>query len=253
MTRSAHHVLITGGSSGIGFAIASRLAADGHAVTIAGRHKNVLQEAAAKIPKAAFVLLDVTNDVSVKTGVAAAVQQSGEISALVNNAGQALSAPFAETSLEAWQAILDINLTGTFRCIQAVLPYLKQSKGRIVNVASTAGLKGYPYVAAYVAAKHGVVGLTMTLAQELAREGIAVNAVCPGFTRTPMLERTLTTICEKTGRSRDQALATITSLNPQGRLIEPEEVADVVSWLLSDAARAVTGQKIAVAAGEVLP
>lgn len=253
MTRSGHHALITGGSSGIGFAIASRLAADGHAVTIAGRRENTLQEAVAKISKAAFVLLDVTDDHSVQTGMAAAVRQSGAISALVNNAGQALSAPFADTSLQAWHATLDVNLTGTFRCIQAALPQLKQTQGRIVNVASTAGLKGYPYVAAYVAAKHGVVGLTMTLAQELAREGIAVNVVCPGFTRTPMLERALATICEKTGRSRDEALATITSLNPQGRLIEPEEVADVVSWLLSDAARAVTGQKIAVAAGEALP
>lgn len=253
MNPTPHHALITGGASGIGLAIAEKLARDGHVVTIAGRRKDALQDAAGKIKGAAYVVMDVTDEASVQAAVELSVKQKGFITALVNNAGQAASTPFVKTSLETWHRALDVNLTGIFRCIQAALPYLQKARGgRIVNIASAAGLKAYPYTAAYVAAKHGVVGLTRALAQELAKDGIAVNAVCPGFTKTPMLERAIATISEKTGRSREEALAEIVKLNPQGRLIEPGEVAAVVSWLLSDSARAVTGQAIAVAGGEAV-
>jgi NAD(P)-dependent dehydrogenase (short-subunit alcohol dehydrogenase family) len=253
MTQAPHHALITGGATGIGFAIAERLSQDGHTVTLAGRRKDALEDAVAKLKSAAFVVCDVTREASVQAAVELAVKQKGPLTALINNAGVAASAPFARVSLETWQKTLDVNLTGTFLCIRAALPFLQKAKhGRIVNIASTAGLKGYPYTAPYVAAKHGVVGLTKTLAQELAKDGIAVNAVCPGFTRTPMLERALATISEKTGRRREQALHELTRLNPQGRLIEPAEVAEVVAWLLSDAGRAVTGQTIAVAGGEAM-
>ena len=253
MSENRHHALITGGAGGIGFAIARRLARDGHAVTLAGRRQDALEDAAGKIGGSAFVVMDVTDEASVQTALETAVKQKGFLTALVNNAGHAASAPFAKTSLETWQKTLAVNLTGTFLVTQAALPSLQKAGcGRIVNIASTAGLKGYPYTAAYVAAKHGVVGLTKTLAQELAKDGIAVNAVCPGFTRTAMLERALAAISEKTGRSREDALAEIIRHNPQARLIEPEEVAEVVAWLLSDAAKAVTGQTIAVAGGEAL-
>ncbi len=177
---------------------------------------------------------------------------SGPITLLVNNAGQAESAPFAKTSLELWQRMLAVNLTGSFLCAQAALPDMLQAGwGRIVNIASTAGLKGYAYVAAYSAAKHGVIGLTRSLALEVAKKGITVNAVCPGYTDTDILRDSIANVVAKTGRSADDARAEFAAGNPQGRIVQPHEVADAVRWLCGDGASSITGQSISVSGGEV--
>jgi NAD(P)-dependent dehydrogenase (short-subunit alcohol dehydrogenase family) len=152
-----------------------------------------------------------------------------------------------------WDATLALNLTGTFHCLRACAPAMqKRGRGRVVAVASTAGLVGYPYVSAYVAAKHGVIGLVRALALEYASAGVTVNAVCPGFTDTPLLDGAVGTIVAKTGRSADDARKTLARSNPQGRLVTPQEVADAVLWLVGDGASSVTGQAIVVAGGEVM-
>ena len=190
---------------------------------------------------------------AVERGVAAAIEAAGEIAVLVNCAGEAPSAPFEKTDLALWQRVLSINLTGVYLVTQAALASVRRAgNGRIVNVASTAGLTGYPYVSAYCASKHGVIGLTRALALELARTDVTVNAVCPGFTDTPLIDGALETISRKTGRSREEARASLARSNPQGRLVTPGEVADAVSWLVSQGAGAITGQAIAVAGGEIL-
>jgi len=176
----------------------------------------------------------------------------GPITILVNNAGQAESAPFAKTSHELWQRMLAVNLTGVFLCARQALPdMLAAGSGRIVNIASTAGQVGYPYVAAYTAAKHGVVGLTRSLAIEVARRGITVNAVCPGYTETDILHESIANVIEKTGRSAHEAREEFAKGNPQQRIIRPQEVADAVRWLCGDGASAITGQSISVSGGEV--
>lgn len=254
MSGKTIHVLITGGGSGIGLAAAKAFAEEGHTVTIAGRSRKKLDKAVKGLPGAQFAVMDVTDEKSVNSAVEGVEKKSGPVRVLVNNAGAAHSAPFAKTAPGAWQAMLDVNLTGTYLVTRACLPGMRKNGGGcIVNIASTAGLKGYPYTSAYVAAKHGVVGLTRALALELARDRITVNAVCPGFTRTKMVENAVKTISKKTGMSEKEALAEIVKFNPQKRLIEPEEVATTVVWLASHAARTVTGQAIAVAGGEVMP
>jgi len=186
--------------------------------------------------------------------VQAARAAHGPIDILVANAGAAESAPIGRLDLAHWQRMLGVNLTGAFLSVKAALPDLTRKGaggGRIVLMASTAGLKGYPYVAAYCAAKHGVVGLARALAVELAAAGVTVNAVCPGFTETPLLEASLANIAAKTGRSRGEARAELKRLNLQERFVKPEEVADTVLWLCTPAAQAVTGQAISVSGGEV--
>ena len=171
----------------------------------------------------------------------------------MNNAGQATSAAFAKTSTAALEDMMAVNFYGTWHMTQALLPgMLARGSGRVINIVSTAGLVGYPYVAAYVAAKHAVIGLTRALALEVARKGITVNAVCPGFTETPLLEASVATIIAKTGRAADAARAELARTNPSGRLVRPEEVADAVVWLASPGASAINGQAIAVACGEVM-
>jgi NAD(P)-dependent dehydrogenase (short-subunit alcohol dehydrogenase family) len=197
----------------------------------------------------AWQAVDVTDPAS----VAEAFARAGAADILVNNAGQAASSPFMRTDAELWQRMLDVNLTGAYHCIQAALPgMLDAGWGRIVNVASTAGLTGYRYVAAYCAAKHGLVGLTRALALELAMKGITVNAVCPGYTETDIVQEAVANIVRKTGRSAEQARAELAAGNPQGRLVQPDEVAHAVAMLCMPAAAAMNGQAIAVAGGEVM-
>ncbi len=250
------HALVTGGATGIGLAIAQALLAQGVKVTITGRTEVNLQTAVQSCHEAGLIqalMMDVSDSASVTAGFAQAVQQFGAVDILINNAGQASSAPFLKTTEAQWQHMLAVNLTGTFLCTQQVLPVmLAQAWGRIVNVASTAGLKGYAYVAAYAAAKHGVIGLTKSLALEVAQKGVTVNAVCPGYTETDIVRDAIANIMTKTGRSEAQARAELAAANPQQRLIQPEEVADAVLWLCSPASAAQNGQSIAVAGGEVM-
>jgi 3-hydroxybutyrate dehydrogenase len=251
------HALITGASRGIGAAIARALAGAGAAVTLAGRGGDALDALAAELCARGHavhvVSMDVTDEAAVRAGCAGAEAALGAIDVLVNNAGVAESAPFPRMDRDHWERMLAVNLTGPFLCCRAVLPgMIDRSFGRIVNIASTAGLRGYAYVAAYSAAKHGVIGLTRSLALETARRGITVNAVCPGYTQTSMLERTIANIQAKTGRTAEEARAELVRGNPQGRLIQPEEVAATVLWLCAPGSESVTGQSIALAGGEVM-
>jgi NAD(P)-dependent dehydrogenase (short-subunit alcohol dehydrogenase family) len=197
--------------------------------------------------------VDVGNADSVAAAFARATETFGPVSILVNNAGQAAGAHFAKTDPELWQRMLAVNLTGTYHGIRAALPgMLEQGWGRIVNIASTASLKGYAYVSAYCAAKHGVLGLTRALAQELAAKPVTVNAVCPGYTETDIVRETLVSIRARTGRSLDEAKAELVKHNPQGRLIRPEEVANAVLWLCLPGTESITGQAISVSGGETM-
>jgi NAD(P)-dependent dehydrogenase (short-subunit alcohol dehydrogenase family) len=245
MMLAGKHALVTGGARGIGAAIAQALVAHGARVTILGRGLSP--------DSAEYVRADVTDPQAVAQAFDQARQRSGTIDILVNNAGQASSAPFLKTDLALWRRMMAVNLDGTFHCIQAALPGMLESGwGRIVNIASTAGIAGYSYVSAYCAAKHGVVGLTRALALELATKGVSVNAVCPGFTETDMLKETVANITAKTGRTPEQARAELAAHNPQKRLVQPAEVANAVAWLCLPGSEAVTGQTIAVAGGEVM-
>lgn len=243
------HAVVTGGGSGIGAAIAASLVSAGAAVTIMGRNDDKLRKVADDIG-AARELADVTDRGQVVTAFASAVKNNGCVDILVNNAGMAQAVPFAKMQDELWDQTIAVNLTGVYNCTRAVTEsMLAAGAGRIVNIASTAARTGFAYVAAYCAAKHGVLGLTRSLALEFAKKGITVNAVCPGYTNTDMVESAVENVIAKTGRTREQALAEILKSNPQGRLVEPEEVADAVIWLCQQ--QSVTGQAIAVDGGEV--
>lgn len=252
---AGQHALVTGAGSGIGAAVARELAMLGARVSLLGRRREALEEALGTLAGEGHgvVVADITDHDAVHAAIQEAVSQRGGIDILVNNAGAAGSAPAAKTSPELWQQMIAVNLSGTFFCTHAVLPGMQtRTHGRIVNVASTAGLVGYAYVSAYCAAKHGVIGFTRALALEVARQGITVNAVCPGYTDTPLLDEAVGNIVAKTGRSADEARSTLASGNPQGRLVTPEDVARTVAWLCLPGSEAVHGQAIAVAGGEIM-
>jgi NAD(P)-dependent dehydrogenase (short-subunit alcohol dehydrogenase family) len=245
------HALVTGGGTGVGRAIALALAETGVAVTICGRRKEQLAAVADANKRISAIAADVADEEAMTALYAEAEKARGPVDIVVANAGMSGSSPAQRTSLGDWQRTLDVNLTGSFLTVKPALAGMTSAKsGRVVFVASTAGLKGYAYVAPYVAAKHGVVGLMRALATELARTGVTVNAVCPGFVETDMLEESVRRIVDKTGRTVEQARASLAATNPQGRFIQPQEVAAAVLWLCSEAAGSITGQAISLSGGE---
>jgi len=250
LSRSSH-ALVTGGGRGIGRAVAAALAQAGATVTVIGRNRGTLDNAVSAGDAHFAVTADVADASSVTSAIAEAAARQ-PIDILVANAGAAESAPFGRSDAALFQRMMDVNFMGVVHAAQAVLPgMLERRRGRIVAIASTAGLKGYAYVSAYSAAKHAVIGLVRSLALETAKSGVTVNAVCPGFTETDLLEGSIENIINKTGRSREQAIAELSKHNPQGRLVAPSEVADAVLWLCGEGAGAITGQAVAVAGGEV--
>jgi NAD(P)-dependent dehydrogenase (short-subunit alcohol dehydrogenase family) len=247
------HALITGGGTGIGAAIATRLGSAGARITVVGRRPAPLEEIVDRLSAAQAVPFDVTEEAAVEAGISASTERFGPVDVLVNNAGAAESAPFDRTTLATWRRMLEVNLTGAFLLSRAVLPAMvDRRRGRIVSIASTAALKGYAYVAAYCAAKHGVLGMTRSLALEVAQKGVTVNAVCPGYAETELLAGSVANITARTGMGEDEARARLVRSNPQGRFVSPEEVAETTAWLVGPNAGAITGQAIAVAGGEVM-
>ncbi|MEQ8285890.1 SDR family NAD(P)-dependent oxidoreductase [Thalassospira sp.] len=243
--------LITGGGSGVGAVMARMLADAGVKVAVSGRRADALAEIA-NHENITAITADVTDEASVRAMYATMIDVIGAPDLVIANAGMAESAPIGKTSVDLWKRTIDVNLTGTFLTFREGLAVMDKTKpGRLISIASTAGLKGYAYVTAYCAAKHGVVGLVKGMAAELAKTPITVNAVCPGFMETPMLEKSLDNIVAKTGMSADDARASLAKINPQNRLIQPQEVADTVMWLCSPNAASMTGQTISVSGGEI--
>lgn len=246
MSFSGRRVLVTGGGSGAGESLALGFAAAGTEVVIAGRRIEALQRVAGRSPLIRWTEADVTDEASVKH----MFQKAGTCDIVIANAGAASSAPMAKTSLDEWNAMIAVNLTGVFLTLREGLKQMT-GWGRLISVASTAGLKGYAKVAPYAAAKHGVIGLTRSLALEVAKTRVTVNAICPGFLDTPMTERSIKVIAGKTGKSLEQSRAVLEAMNPQTRLIQPSEVTAAALWICGPGSEGINGQAITIAGGEL--
>ena len=241
------HVIISGGGTGVGAATAQAFSKAGARVTILGRTEKSLQAQGLS-----YQICDVTDADAVKIAFDSARAEHGPISTVVANAGAAVSVPFAKMTTDSLSNMLDVNIAGVFNCWQAALLDMKEAgRGQMIVIASTAGLKGYPYVAGYCAAKHGVVGLTRALSLELAPLGITVNAICPGFTETPMLDRSIENITMMTGMSNEDAVKSLKRGNPQKRFIQVDEIAGSAVWLCSESARSVNGHTLSLNGGEL--
>lgn len=247
------HAVVTGAGSGIGKSIAEALTQEGYAVSLMGRREAPLQLLEQQLgDRSAAISCDVTSEPAVSNAFNAARDKFGPISVLVNCAGAAPTAPFHKLDYASWQSTVDVNLNGVFLCTRAVIDEMRaRQSGRIINIASTASLKGYAYVSAYTAAKHGVLGLTRALALEVATNGITVNAVCPGYTDTDIIGNAVDTIVSKTGKNKAYALSSFTATNPQKRLIDPVEVAATVIWLCGEGAKGINGESISISGGEI--
>ncbi|MAS07115.1 MAG: 3-hydroxyacyl-CoA dehydrogenase [Ahrensia sp.] len=244
------HAVVTGAGSGLGEAIALSLAESGARVTAMGRRREPLEALARRNGRIVPVEADVTDGESLGRAIETAVDTNDMIDIVVANAGMADSEPFRKMTEAHFRSIVDVNLVGVFNTFRACFDKMIQGPhGRLIAISSIAGLHGHPYMSAYCASKHGVIGLVRSLAVELAKTGVTVNAICPGYTETPMLTRTIENIMEKTGRTREEAEAPILATNPQGRFIKPEEVAATVLWLCSPGAASVNGQAIELSGG----
>jgi NAD(P)-dependent dehydrogenase (short-subunit alcohol dehydrogenase family) len=252
------HALITGGSRGIGAAISNTLAKLGANISLTGRTEGTLndQAGALRVHEGVEVFTatgDMSSEADVEKCFAAAAEKLGPVNILINNAGIGKSAPFHRMDTEFWNQTIGLNLTGTYLCTKQVYGTMREAGyGRIVNISSTVGLRGYPYIAAYCASKHGVIGLTRTLALEAVKTGITVNAICPGYTDTDLVSDAVDSIVGKTGRDRDEIQSEIDNMSPMGRMVAPEEVAETVAWICLPSSASITGQAIVVAGGAVM-
>lgn len=252
MTLDGKHVIVTGGGTGVGADIAETFAHAGAHVTVMGRREAPLREVASRHKSIGWITCDVTHAQAVTDAFRQSRELNGPVGVVVANAGAADSVPFARLTQKGLTDMLSVNLGGVVNAWQAGLKDMKQAGwGRLIAVASTAGLKGYPYVSAYCAAKHGVVGLTRALAIELGESGVTANAICPGFIETPLLDRSVQNIMEKTGMDRDRARRSLMAGNPQKRFIHTDEVAGAALWLCSDAARSMNGHAMTLSGGEI--
>ena len=247
----SRHAVVTGAGTGIGEAISRQLHAEGYRVTLLGRRREPLAALAASLGEHSHVVTgDVTDRAGITSAFSTAVERFGDVEILVNSAGMAPTAPFHRLDFADWQRTMDVNVNGVFHCTQIALDaMLRAGWGRIINIASVASMRGFPYVSGYCASKHAVLGLTRAVALEVATQGVTVNSICPGYVDTDIVRAAIAEIVSKTGRTEGEAMEHFTQSNPQGRLVEASEVASAVSWLCSDGAASVTGQAIAIDGG----